>query len=49
MLSDICIEKPQTDDAKYGYLKLDNGISCVLISDHATDKAAASMDVSLFT
>lgn len=40
------IEKPKVDLCEYHYFELENGIACLVVSDPATDKAAASMDVS---
>jgi insulysin len=44
---DVVIELPPTDDRAHKYLRLSNGLECVLVSDPACDKAAAAMDVGV--
>jgi insulysin len=39
------IEVSQQDDRKYKLIQLSNKLTCLLISDSTTDKAAAAMDV----
>jgi insulysin len=39
------IQKPVIDDREYKHLTLDNALCVLLISDNATDKAAAALDV----
>ena len=41
------IESPVIDKRKYRWLKLENAMQVLLISDTTADKAAASMDVSV--
>ncbi|CEM19450.1 unnamed protein product [Vitrella brassicaformis CCMP3155] len=41
----VCIVKPEKDYRDYRYVKLDNGLMGVLISDDKCDKAACAMDV----
>ena len=41
----VDIEKSPNDDRNYRYLTLDNGLQVLLVSDPATDKAAASLVV----
>ncbi|KAJ3072227.1 Insulinase (Peptidase M16) [Podochytrium sp. JEL0797] len=39
------IQKPELDDRNYALLTLSNKLQCLVVSDPATDKAAAAMDV----
>jgi secreted Zn-dependent insulinase-like peptidase len=39
--------KPETDKRMYRYLVLDNGLKVLLVSDPASEKAAASMDIKV--
>ena len=41
------IIKSRCDKRVYKYLKLDNKMRCVLISDRDADKSAASLDVKV--
>ncbi|KAJ8083457.1 metalloprotease [Marasmius tenuissimus] len=41
------IEKPLQDDREYRIIRLDNGLEATLVSDAKTDKASASLDVSV--
>jgi len=41
------IQKPDIDDREYKILKLDNGLTALLISDAKTDKSAAALDVNV--
>lgn len=45
--SDFTVAVPQTDNRDVRYLRLDNDMQIVLISDPAVDKAAASLDVNI--
>jgi len=39
------IIKARRDNRSYKYLKLDNGLKCLLIQDPGTEMSAASIDV----
>ena len=39
--------KSFSDDRSYRHLRLPNGLQVLLISDPATDKSAAAMDVNI--
>ena len=41
--------KPQSDKLQYRFITLPNGLKALLVSDPETDKAAASLDVSVPT
>lgn len=41
------IEKPDLDDREYKTIKLNNGLTALLISDAKTDKSAAALDVNV--
>ena len=41
------IIKSRCDNRIYKYLKLKNGLRCLLISDNEADKSAASLDVKV--
>lgn len=43
----ISVTKSAGDKRSYRYTTLDNGLQCLLVSDPATDKAAAAMDVNV--
>lgn len=44
---DVVIELPPTDNREHKYLRLSNGLECMLVSDPMCDKAAAAMDVGV--
>ena len=41
------LEKPQVDDRQYSVIKLENGLTAMLVHDPCTDNAAASLDVAV--
>lgn len=41
------IVKPTVDTFSYRFIQLENGLQALLVSDPETDKAAASLDVSV--
>ncbi|PHJ24178.1 peptidase m16 inactive domain-containing protein [Cystoisospora suis] len=41
------IDKPNTDERRYRYVKLSNRLSVLLVSDPTADKAAAALDVNV--
>lgn len=41
------IQKPDLDDRSYKTIKLNNGLTALLISDAKTDKSAAALDVNV--
>lgn len=41
------IQKPDLDDRNYKIIKLNNGLTALLISDSKTDKSAAALDVNV--
>ena len=41
------IVKSEGDDRAYRHITLSNGLACMLVSDPATDKAAAALDVNV--
>lgn len=41
------LEKPQVDDRDYSVIKLENGLTALLIHDAHTKHAAASLDVAV--
>lgn len=45
--SDFTVAMPQTDNREVRYVRLDNEMQVVLISDPGVDKAAASLDVNI--
>jgi insulysin len=44
---EVKIALPPNDDRGHRYLRLNNGLECVLVSDATCDKAAAAMDVGV--
>lgn len=41
------LETPSIDDRKYRVIRLPNDLEVLLVHDHDTDKASASMDVNV--
>lgn len=44
---EIAVNRSPADDRQYRYLKLDNGLQVVLVSDAASDKSAAALSVGV--
>lgn len=41
------LEKSQVDDRQYSVIKLENGLTAMLVHDPQTENAAASLDVAV--
>ncbi|MBI2783910.1 MAG: insulinase family protein [Gammaproteobacteria bacterium] len=44
---EIAVNRSPADDRRYRYLKLDNGLQVLLVSDAASDKSAAALSVGV--
>jgi insulysin len=47
LIAENAVIKSQSDQRDYRYIKLENGLKILLISDPTTDKSAAAMDISV--